>query len=266
MDKDRLPKLELDGFTYHAGHTPHQQEPKGRKGKGSPLWKSRAASVYKKFREPVKRLSANTNVKDMPDRREPDEVDAGYKRLLIKTGICAVIAITILVISSIDTPVTNSITEAIDDTINHEFDIDEDIGKLRFVKSLDAETQSVFSAMPETAVIYPTDGGVVTAFGDSGSSGVRFEQTGSPIVSIAKGAVTAVGTIDDMGYVKIELDAGETAIFYNVEPCVQVDDIVYAGQTIGDAMGDYLYLEMKSGDDYIDPVTYIEERASFVVQ
>ena len=150
--------------------------------------------------------------------------------------------------------------------MNHEFDIDEDIGKLKFVQSLDDETESVFSALPDASVVYPVEGEIITEYGENGAKGVRIVPVESEVVSIAKGTVTTVGTIDGMGYVKIVLDAGETAVFYNIAPTAQVDDIVYPGQSIGDVTGDFLYLEMTSDGEYIDPIAYIEQRAAMVVQ
>ncbi|MDD5017569.1 MAG: peptidoglycan DD-metalloendopeptidase family protein [Eubacteriales bacterium] len=268
MEKNRLPKLELDGFTNLPNDASYRRGSRTTKRREAPLWKNRAVSIAKKFSAPIKSIRTRTGKETAQETEQSGtgDVDAGYKRLLIKTGVCAAIAITILIISSIDTPLTNSITEAIDDTVSHEFDIDEDIGKLKFVQSLDEDVESVFSALPDAAVVYPADGEIVTAYGESGSHGVRIAPAGTEVVSIARGTVTAVGAIDGMGYVKVVLDAGETAVFYNISPSVLVDDIVMPGQAIGDVVGDYLYIEMTSEGEYIDPIAYIEQRAVLVVQ
>ena len=96
MDKNRLQELELDGFTSAA----QRRKP--------PLWKTRAADLADKIRKPIGRIKTRPAPEEADE--EPQNIDATYKRLLIKTGICAVIAIAILTISSIDSPVTNSIT------------------------------------------------------------------------------------------------------------------------------------------------------------
>jgi murein DD-endopeptidase MepM/ murein hydrolase activator NlpD len=191
-------------------------------------------------------------------------VDPAYRKLLIKTGICAGLAIVLLVISSIDTPGAQGLTDTLNQVVNQEFDIDKDIGRLKFVQTLD-ETEAVFSAEPGVLATYPADGRIVTRYGEGGANGVRIEAVGN-VASIAKGTVTAVGDIGNMGYAKVTLDTGQTVAYYNVDPAVQVDDIVMPGQTIGVVLGSYLYLEMKDGDEYIDPIAFIEQKVEAVLQ
>jgi len=192
-------------------------------------------------------------------RRSSDhtEGDLGFRKLLIKTGICAGVAVVILAISVINTPTANDITDKIESVVNHEFDIDEDIGRLKFVKTLE-DSVSVFNTDGQLSVVQPYDGEVVTCFGEGGSSGIRIAPDSKAVYSIAKGTVTAVGLIGEDGYLKILLDSGEEAAFHNMSPEVQVDDIVKPGQRIGSVTGDFLYVEMKAGGEYIDPVEFIQ--------
>jgi murein DD-endopeptidase MepM/ murein hydrolase activator NlpD len=234
MDKDSLPKLEVEGFTYEA----RKPEPDERKLKTA---KKRGISF-----------------KIVDDKPRASEEDGGYKRLMIKTGVCAAIAIVILGIASINSPATNTVTDKIGEAVEHELDIDKDIGRLKFVENLNDDTQSVFSPLPDGVAVMPSDGEVVTAFGESGSKGVRIDPVGTQIVSIAKGTIEYIGKIEDKGYIKEKLDTGEAAYYYNVDASVKVDDIVMPGQEIGSLAGDYLYVEIKNGDVYIDPVEYVE--------
>ena len=210
----------------------------------------------------MRRAGIPGRVSPRPDKQS-DNVDPAYKKLLIKTGICAGLAIVLLVISSINSPATQNFTNTINQVVNHEFDIDKDIGRLKFVRTLD-ESRAVFSAQPGVLATYPADGRIVTRFGEGGSMGVRIDATGSA-ACIAKGTVTAVGEIGGSGYVKIVLDTGETLVYHNVVPAVQVNDIVMPGQTVGAVSKEHLYLEMMSGDEYIDPIEYIEQRAAGVL-
>lgn len=242
MDKDSLPKLELDGFTNEI----KKPEPMS--------WKTKAARFAQRAGIPLRTEAEmrNTSKPDMADE------DLKYRRLLIKTGVCAAIAVIILGIASINSPAAETITDAIGETVNHEFDIDKDIGRLKFVDNLNDETQSVFSPLPDTIAVYPAEGEIVTAFGQSGSKGMRMNPVGTEVKSIAKGTVEYMGEIDGAGYLKVKLDTGETAYYYNVNPIVKTDDIVKPGQQIGNLSGDYLYVEIKDGDIYIDPAAYIE--------
>ncbi|MGI5849100.1 MAG: peptidoglycan DD-metalloendopeptidase family protein [Christensenellales bacterium] len=256
MNKDNLPKLEIDGFTYVT----KKPQPSFAKQQNR-VWKEKAVDIVHKVGLPIKTQSL-----PKAEKAKSEDADVGYKRLLIKTGVCAGVAIIILAISSMNTPVTNEITDVIGKTVNHQFGIDEDIGRLKFVQNLDDSLQSVFSPLPDAAVVFPAHGNIITAFGEAGSKGVRIDLDGTKIVSIAKGTVTFVGEINEAGYIKVALDSGETVSFYNISPAVRVDDIVMPGQLIGDIDGDYLYFELKDGDQYVDPIQYIEQRASLVVE
>ncbi len=237
MEKRELPKLEIDGFVTR------QYE--------KPTWKKKAADIVHGIR-PAKKASN-------------DDVDIAYKRLLAKTGVCAAVAVTILVISSLSTPAAAEVNRAVDYVVNHEFDVDEDIGRLKFVEALD-ETESVFSAMPDGTIVYPADGEVETAFGEGGSNGVMMSAQTPDIMNIAKGTVTEVGELDGEGYVAVVLDSGETITYQNLAACVKVDDIVMPGQVIGQTEQGYLYIEMKNGDAYIDPIAYINGHAGAALQ
>lgn len=237
MEKNELPKLEISGFVT-------QQYQK-------PTWRKRAKDIVRTIK---------------PAKKETDgDVDIAYKRLLFKTGVCAAVAVTILVISSLSTPASAEVNRAVDYVVNHEFDVDEDIGRLKFVEALE-DTQAVFSALPDESIVYPADGELVSAFGEGGSKGVRMSAKTPEIMSIAKGTVTAIGDISGEGYVKVALDTGETVTYHNVEPCVKEDDIVMPGQVIGHTQEGYLYIEMKNGDSFIDPIAYLNEHAGAALQ
>lgn len=245
MDKERLPKLNTEGFTTVTAP------------RRTPIHQNRPAAIARRIAGPAARVPG--------PKADNEEVDAGFKRLMIKTGVCAAIAIVILALSSIDTPVTNSITDTVGEAVNHEFDIEEDIGRLKFVQNLSDDVQGVFSTSSVASAVYPAEGEVVTTFGESGSQGVRFAPVGTEVVSIAKGTVTEVGDIDGMGYVKIVLDSGETVAYHSISPLVQRDDIVMPGQPVGHTQEDYLYIEMMSDGEYIDPMAFIKQRAALVV-
>lgn len=237
MEKRELPKLEIDGFV-----TRHYEKP---------TWKKKAAKL-------VHTLKPEKKAKD-------NDVDIAYKRLLAKTGVCAAVAVTILVISSLSTPAAAEVNRAVDYVVNHEFDVDKDIGRLKFVEALD-ETESVFSAMPEGAIVYPADGDVETAFGEGGSTGVKMSTQTPDIMNIAKGTVMQVGESSGEGYVAVELDSGESIVYHNLTASVKVDDIVMPGQVIGQTEEGYLFIEMKKDGSYIDPIAYINAHAGAALQ
>lgn len=256
MDKDIMPKLELDGFTYETRRL--AQNPNLNEG-----WTSKAAKFAKSAQERLKNIKfSKTDAK-----RGQSEPELKYRRLLIKTGACAVIAVVILGIASVNTQNADAIKQAINSTVNHEFDMDQDIGKLKFVDNLNDETESVFSPLPDAAAVYPAASyNVVTAFGKAGSQGVRLKLAGTQVLNIAKGTVDHIGKINGSEFVQVKFDTGETAYYYGIEPSVKLHDIVTAGQAIGNVTGDYLYVELKRGGACIDPMAYIEQREAAAVK
>lgn len=241
MEKPNLPKLETEEFVTR------QAEP---------------VTFKKKASRVIRGIRIKHNEKRVA---HDDDIDIAYKRLLVKTGICAAIAVAILVVSSVSTPASADVTKAVNYVVNHEFDVDEDIGRLKFVQALD-ETESVFSVLAEDSIVYPADGNVVMAFGEGGSIGVRMSAVSPDIMNIAKGTVVTVGEIDGEGYVKVLLDSGESIVYYNLIPCVQVDDIVMPGQVVGEVSQAVLYMEMQDGETYIDPIAYINTNAGVALQ
>lgn len=237
MENRDLPRLETDGFVTED------------------IQKKRI-KLFKRNQAPVKTGGFN----------DDGEMDIGYKKLLYKTGICAAIAIALLIISSINNPATERLTQTIGSAVNNQFEIDDDIGRLKFVQNLDDESADVFSAYPESSAVYPAEGEIVTRFGESGSYGVRMAAQSSDILCIAKGTVISVGQIGDAGYVTLVLDSGETAAFYNIIPAVKVNDIVAPGQPLGTLSGKYLYFEMRDGEEYIDPLNYIKQQSASALQ
>jgi hypothetical protein len=240
MQTDQLPKLELDGFQPFNQNTPPDTG-----------WRKRAAQIASK---------AGLRI-EWKKQKPDDDIDIGYKRLLVKTGICAAVAIAILVISAVSPPIAQK-NQTAGNAVSKEFDIPDDIGKLKFVEKLDDEGQSVMSVLPDSMAVIPSDGEVITTFGQAGAKGVRFSPDGQTAYCIARATVTAVGEVDGQGYVRLTLDTGETALYCNVDPAVQVDDIVSPGQVVGAVSGDYLYVEMKDGKEYVDPLAYITEHTA----
>jgi len=252
MEKQSLPKLEIEGFTiYPSGGGSYRPDISAARAATKISWRDRAFRLVRRKGRAAGKASG-------------DDVDPAYKKLLIKTGICAAIAIALLVISTVETP-GSGVTDTLNRVVTHEFDIDKDIGRLKFVQTLD-EVEAVFSEQPgQPSAVYPASGDIVTEFGKTGSKGVRIKASGS-VSSIARSTVTAVGEIGGAGYVVTVLDTGETVTYYNIDPVVQVDDIVEAGQTVGKVLDGHLYVEMKEGEEYIDPIAFIEQQISAVQQ
>ena len=92
MEKQSLPKLEIEGFTiYPSGRGSYRPENDASGAAGKASWRDRASRMVGRKGRAAGKASG-------------DDVDPAYRKLLIKTGICAAIAIALLVISTVETP------------------------------------------------------------------------------------------------------------------------------------------------------------------
>lgn len=180
--------------------------------------------------------------------------------LLRNMVICAAIVLLVVILKSIDTPVTQNILGYVRDAVTTDFDIDETLGKLKFVDNLiPDEVKAVFSeqttpqgSLDETAedLIYseikfsvPAEGKVIAFFGEKTGEEGQNLNTGIDIqgdqndnlYAVADGYVTAIGE-DETRRKYIEIDQGNniTTLYTGCsEVSVDVGYQVKKGQQIG---------------------------------
>ena len=191
--------------------------------------------------------------------------------LLRKMLVAAAIIIIVIVLKSIDTEFTQSVVGYIRDSITEDMDIDETLGKLKFVANYIPDSIAVFGQnIGQTEEItpffsIPAEGKVVGQFG-SGNTGIDIVGTkNNNVYSVADGQVMSIGA-DKNGGQYIKIDHGN-AIITMYEGCSKIDvnigDRVIKGDKIG-TMGEgpsggyALHFEAWVNNKPVDPLKLIE--------
>ena len=247
-DKE-LPSLNITGFVSKERHPASRCDT----AEGvAPGWESR---------RPATQLEPKVRTR-MHALKHEEKADAGfikYKRLLIKTGICAGILLLIFMLKSIDTPITNDITDGIRTAVSHELEIDE-IGRLKFVSNDAQETaEPAMSSAIAEGYVFPIEGMVELAFGESGSKGVVIRPIGEETV-LAAGSGVVRGIDAQEGWMEIALADGAKLVYRGVVPQAEKGKSVYPGEAVATLAGETLYVELlTSAGEAVDPLSYLTD-------
>jgi len=181
-------------------------------------------------------------------RKKSQEVSPPYRKLVRNTFICALIALSVWGIKSIDSGVTNTVSGGIEDAITDEFQIDQDLGRLKFVVN-----DSTVEVSGDTEVDYtvPMEGEVVETFAQTGRAITIKGEQNALVNAILPCTVLEAG--DDFVYVAN--DNGTQTEYSGLTPCVQAGDKLQDADAVGELLGDELTLETSSGSEYIDPLS-----------
>lgn len=196
-------------------------------------------------------------------RREDDK---GANRpwrtqFLAQAGICAVVLASVLLFQSIDTPLTNEITDGLSGVVTMEVDVGRDLGRLQFVKNIVPESVLTFweaTAEEPKGLVVPFQGTVSIGF-SADQPGIVYTGQSDRVVSAADGTVDSVREAEDGGYVvKIRHDGGLDTVYALLRGVkVAPGDQVTAGQDIALALegsaGYYLYFQALRAGTATDP-------------
>ena len=123
------------------------------------------------------------------------EEDDGSISLLRNMVICAAIILIVVILKSIDTPFTQNILGYVRDAVTTDFDIDETLGRLKFVDNWIPEgVKAVFSEQRTSEELpidmkfsVPAEGKVIAFFGEEMGGKDKGTNTGIDIQGIAYG-------------------------------------------------------------------------------
>lgn len=111
----------------------------------------RSFSVRRRFRE----RSSRTTVKK-------PSFTLSWNNLGLRCGVCAILFGLILTVAYVDTPLTGKVKSGLQSALAFDLNIDETLGKLKFVESNDSKVQSVMSASEKPRLTLPVKDCVVT--------------------------------------------------------------------------------------------------------
>jgi len=219
---------------------------------------------------PMPRVRQRTSGYRARTNERIEEIDKTAS-LLRKMLVAAIIIILVIILKSIDTEFTQSVVGYIRDSITEDMDIDETLGKLKFVTNYIPDSIAVFgqniSQTQEITPFFaiPAEGKVVGQFG-AGNNGIDILGTkNNNIYAVADGQVVDVGE-DKNGGQYIKIDHGNDIISL-YEGCAQVainiGDRVAKGDKIGTMGGEptsgyALHFEAWVKDKPVDPLKLIE--------
>ena len=254
MDQDdKVKKLEISGFV----NTPIKPEPKGQRSiievNAQPGWYTK---TVEKTKEGAKAFKSRISfIKKAGEEKDESKT---YKDLLIKTGICACIALTLLLVRNINSPFTNQVSDGIKTAINSDTDLEKELGRLKFVENIFG-SEPVLSEIKGDDDIYPVEGKVIKKFGQEDSKGIAIETAlSAPVVAAAAGSVAQVGkTEDGIPYLKIAVGENIEMQYTGVIARVKSKAKVARGEILGTLKGNTLTLEVYKDGVAVDPLEYI---------
>lgn len=213
---------------------------------------SRKIALEQQFeREAQKKKSGQWNNAWHAAGEKSGRIPESYRKLLRNTAICAVLALSIWGIKSIDSTVTNQISDGIESVVSEDMRQDEDMGRLKFV-SAEADQETIDVNAPVYSL--PLEGEVVETFSDSGKDVKIKSEERSKVNAILSGKVVETG--EDQ--VIIQNDNGTRTTYLGVVPGVKAGDTVQNSDTIGQLMGEVLCLETVGGIGYVDSLNMQE--------
>jgi len=206
--------------------------------------------------------------------------DDGSITLLRNMVICAAIVLIVVILKSIDTPFTQNILGYVRDAVTTDFDIDETLGKLKFVDNWIPEgVKAVFSEQTASDELplnikfsVPAEGKVIAFFGEELSGKGNGSKNGidiqgnqnDRIYAVYDGYVTAIGEDEIRGkYIEITQEGNIVTLYTGCsEFIVDVGHQVKKGEQIG-KMGraedgtPMLHFETWVNGKPVDPLLFI---------
>lgn len=217
----------------------------------------RVRSGVRRSMQPLRRPNEKARTKT----RAEEEDNRKTVRLLAKLGACAGILVLLLLVKAIDTPLTNMFTQNVKTALTTQTDVDEVLGKLKFVDS--GQSASVFGT--EIAFVLPVNGAIRGNFNENGRKGIELlANPSSDVVACADGIVVAVGLDESMGnFVRIQhAQQLETYCYGIAGICVEEGQPLKKGDVLGRVQENgIINMELYVGGKPQDPRALIE-RAS----
>lgn len=180
-------------------------------------------------------------------RKKVQEAPEGYRKLARRAMVCAVLALGIWAVKSMDTAVSNQIIGGVESATGSELEKDDDIGQLKFVSGQQGDAVSVSGSLYSP----PLEGEVVESFSDSGKD-VSIKGEGSARVNAILPGVVVKTTSDS---VVVENINGTKSTYSGVIPSVSAGDQVRNSDMLGQLSGEVLCLETVSGIGYVDSLS-----------
>ncbi len=181
------------------------------------------------------------------------------ERLLRNTAVACALLLTVMAIRNLDTPFTNTVTDALSRVVSMDFRLDESLGKLSFVENIVPESALVFLNMQGgRSSSLPVEGEAVHEWSREQPWIEYITRDSSPVRSVTAGTVSACAKSDDGDWTKLisNNDGSQCVYAYLVNVSVKTGDIVERSSSLGETgagEGARLYFEYRKNGSPTDP-------------
>jgi hypothetical protein len=174
-----------------------------------------------------------------------------FIKLCVQTAVCALILLMVISLKAIDKPFAVKTLNGLNQVISNDVDIDEDLGKLKFVSD---DLVSVFNedlSLPVEALSYEIS--------DDGKNMMILGKKDEPVFATFSGNIVKTENSNNENLVIIMHESGIKSIYTGVMPTVFEDDSVLSGQAVGYLLDDYLQVNILYDGEYLDPEDFIKD-------
>lgn len=198
-------------------------------------------------------------------RPQRTEKQAGAPFLTTLQGqisVCVGVILLALAVKAVDSPAAQSVSATVSDAITMEVDVDQDVGKLRFVQNLFPDTVAVwFSKSAPESLTPPIDGRVDHRFSQQ-YPGIGISAKGQEVYACETGRVSDVAC-DELGNYSVTVThkGGLETVYGTLsQALVEKGDKVRLGDSVGLAKsagsGYELFLQVRLDGEAVDPLPY----------
>lgn len=175
-----------------------------------------------------------------------------FTKHVIQIGICVLVLTAVISLKAIDKPFAEKTLSGLSKVINAEVDIDEDLGRLKFVSD---DYLSVFNenlSLPVDALSYQL-------LDDDDKSMMILGKKNEPVFATFSGEIQKSEGTENNDLVIIMHESGIKSVYSGVIPTVFESDSVSAGQAVGYLLGDYLTVNIIFNGEYLNPDDFIKD-------
>lgn len=262
MQKRRHPILEELSFEAQEEAPPDRAETPETVRRFVPTSHSRFASLA------LEAFSDKARARRGVKKRKSGENPPFLSTLQGQVSVCIGVILLALAVKAVDAPSAQSVSAAVSEAVTMEVDVDQDVGRLRFVQNLFPDTVAVWfsQSAPET-LNAPMDGRVEKRF-DKNYPGIGISSQSPEVYACEKGRVKSVVQDETGAYTVTLVHRGDLETVYARlgQALVQEGDKVSSGEVIAAAgkTGNQfeLFLQVLSDGTAIDPLPYFGGNAS----
>ncbi|MDR3051027.1 MAG: M23 family metallopeptidase [Oscillospiraceae bacterium] len=174
------------------------------------------------------------------------------ERLLRDCALCCAAALAVLALGNIRQPWAQTASATVREAVT--MDLDESLGRLRFVRNLLPESALVFWNMGSGTASYrePATGRVMHAWKQS-EPWLQYACEAQSVVAAAAGEVMAITQGEDAYMVRVRHEEGTETLYGDLLTCiVREGEALQTGQIIG-TVGDTFFFELRKDGQPLNP-------------